>query len=274
MTVRPALRARPTALDFAGAVLDPGSFHSWDEPPEPAPGPGAYADAVAEARARSGADESIRTGEGRVSGHRVAVLLGEFGFLAGSIGTAAANRLVAAIRRATAERLPLLAAPASGGTRMQEGTPAFVRMIDLTAAIVAHKAAGLPYLVHLRHPTTGGVFASWGSLGQVTTAEPGALIGFLGPRVYEELYGSPFPEHVQRAENLYRRGVIDAVLTTTELRRFLADTLDLLTGDRAAAPSTEAEPAAPARPAPDVWQSVGRTREPDRIGLADLLRAA
>ena len=107
-------------------------------------------------------------------------MLGEFAFLAGSIGRAAADRLVAAIERATIERLPLVAGPVSGGTRMQEGTPAFVQMVRISQAVAAHKAAGLPYLVYLRHPTTGGVMASWGSLGQVTAAEPGALVGFLG----------------------------------------------------------------------------------------------
>ena len=89
---------------------------------------------------------------------------------------------------------------------MQEGTAAFVQMVRISAAVAAHKAAGLPYLVYLRHPTTGGVMASWGSLGHITVAEPGALVGFLGPRVYEALYGEPFPEGVQTAENLYAHG--------------------------------------------------------------------
>ena len=80
---------------------------------------------------------------------------------------------------------------------MQEGTTAFLQMVKITAAVVAHKSAHLPYLVYLRDPTTGGVFASWGSLGHVTFAEPGALVGFLGPRVYEALYGNPFPTGVQ-----------------------------------------------------------------------------
>ena len=106
--------------------------------------------------------------------------MGEFGFLAGSIGVDAANRLVTAIERATAEGLPLLAGPISGGTRMQEGTPAFVQMVRISQAVMAHKAAGLPYLVYLRNPTTGGVMASWGSLGHVTVAEPGALVGLPG----------------------------------------------------------------------------------------------
>ena len=120
-------------------------------------------------------DEAIITGEGTLRGRRVAVVAGEFGFLAGSIGVAAAERLIAAVERATEEGLPLLAAPVSGGTRMQEGTVAFLQMIGITAAIARHKEAGLPYLVYLRDPTFGGVLASWGSLGHVTIAEPGAL---------------------------------------------------------------------------------------------------
>lgn len=92
---------------------------------------------------------------------------------------------------------------------MQEGTVAFVQMVKIAGAVAAHKSAGHPYLVYLRNPTMGGVFASWGSLGHMTFAEPGALIGFLGPRVYEALYDRPFPEGVQTAENLYRNGVID-----------------------------------------------------------------
>ena len=155
-------------------------------------------------------------------GRRIGVLVGEFGFLAGSIGRAAADRIVAGIERATREGLPLVAAPVSGGTRMQEGTPAFVQMVRISAAVAAHRTAGLPYLVYLRHPTTGGVMASWGSLGHVTVAEPGALVGFLGPRVYEALYGKPFPSDVQTSENLYAHGIIDAVLPPDEI----ADILD------------------------------------------------
>ncbi|MFD0777114.1 carboxyl transferase domain-containing protein, partial [Streptomonospora algeriensis] len=169
----------------------------------------------------------------------------EFGFLAGSIGVAAAERLTEAVERATAERLPLLAAPASGGTRMQEGTVAFLAMVKISAAIAAHKAAGLPYLVYLRHPTTGGVLASWGSQGHVTVAEPGALIGFLGPRVYEQLYGRPFPEGVQSAENLYRRGLVDAVLAVEDLPATAERALNVLLARADALPAAPAPPEEP-----------------------------
>ncbi|MER7131669.1 carboxyl transferase domain-containing protein, partial [Streptosporangium saharense] len=111
---------RPDARALIDAFLDPGTWRSWDEPPvDPAPPGSGYAEELAQARARTGYDESVVTGEGLLDGRRVALVACEFSFLAGSIGVAAAERLTAAIERATAERLPLLAAPASGGTRMQ-----------------------------------------------------------------------------------------------------------------------------------------------------------
>jgi len=183
---------RPTRLSAAeliDLVLDAGSWTSWDVPPVREGISEEYAAELAAAAEKSGVDESVLSGEGLMHGRRVAVVVGEFGFLAGSIGRASADRLVAAIERSTREGLPLLAAPVSGGTRMQEGTPAFVQMVRISEAVAAHQVAGLPYLVYLRHPTTGGVMASWGSLGHVTVAEPGALVGFLGPRVYSALYG-------------------------------------------------------------------------------------
>ena len=207
--------SRLSAADLIDLVLDGGSWSSWDTPPDRTGVSAEYAAVLAAAEEKSGVDESVLTGEGLMHGRRVAVVMGEFAFLAGSIGRAAADRLVTAIERATREGLPLLAAPVSGGTRMQEGTPAFVQMVRITEAVAAHKAAGLPYLVYLRHPTTGGVMASWGSLGHVTVAEPEALLGFLGPRVYQALYGQEFPSGVQTAENLYAKGLIDAVARST-----------------------------------------------------------
>ena len=185
--------SRLSAAELIDLVLDEGSWSSWDVPPSYGEISEAYAAELAAARDKSGVDESVLSGEGLMHGRRVAVVMGEFRFLAGSIGRASADRLVAAIERATREGLPLLASPSSGCTRMQEGTVAFLQMVKIAAAVELHKQAHLPYLVYLRHPTTGGVFASWGSLGHVTAAEPGALIGFLGPRVYEHLYGEPFP---------------------------------------------------------------------------------
>ena len=205
---------RVSAADLIRAVVDPGTWRSWDEPIAEQRGAedAAYADALARARERTGLDEAVITGEGRIRGSRVAIVACEFGFLTGTIGVAAGQRLVRAVERATRERLPLLASPSSGGTRLQEGVAAFLQMVTVTAAVVEHKASGMPYLVYLRDPTTGGVLASWGSLGHVTAAAPGALIGFIGPRVYEALHGMPFPEGVQTAEHMHTHGVVDAVV--------------------------------------------------------------
>jgi acetyl-CoA carboxylase beta subunit/acetyl-CoA carboxylase alpha subunit len=266
-TARPHADARTMLAD----VLDSGSFTSWDTRPVDVPADADYTSVLQKARERSGVDEAVLTGEGRIRSRRVAVLVGEFAFLGGTIGVAAAERLTQAIERATAERLPLLAAPVSGGTRMQEGTVAFLQMVKIVQAIERHREAGLPYLVYLRHPTTGGVFASWGSLGHVTGAEPGALIGFLGPRVYQALYGEPFPDGVQVAENLYRLGLLDAVVAPRHLPEIAASALEVL-----CAPAIEIP--IPPPPAPETldhvpaWDSIQHTRRPERPGVRALLR--
>ena len=293
-----------TASQLLAALLDAGTYRSWDVAPtdvRPAPG---YAAELARARAATDRDESVCTGEGLLGGHRVAVAVSEFGFLGGSIGVAAAERLTLAVERATADRLPLIAAPASGGTRMQEGTVAFLQMVKITAAVAAHRAAGLPYLVYLRHPTTGGVFASWASVGHLTVAEPGALIGFLGPRVYEALTGAPIPDGVQTAENLFAHGLVDAVVPAGELAGYLTRALTAMAPPSAPTPAPAPGSApVPARTAPaaavpasapgaaaargpelggtplggsraSAWESVLITRRADRPGAADLIRAA
>lgn len=261
---------RLSAAELLAVVLDKDSYHSWDVPlPNDAADP-SYRRELDEARALTGCDESVLTGEGRINGRRVAIILCEFRFLAGSIGVAAADRLVSAVERATRERLPLLAGPASGGTRMQEGTLAFLSMVKITAAVRNHRRAGLPYLVYLRHPTTGGVMASWGSLGHVTVAEPGSLLGFLGPRVYEALYGTPFPEGVQTAENLYDKGLIDAVVPPGKLAGIVDRALTIL--DYTPSGPVAAPESAHARPGPaDAWTSIQISRRSRRPTLRHLL---
>ncbi|PTR28663.1 acetyl-CoA carboxylase carboxyl transferase subunit beta [Rhodococcus sp. OK519] len=266
-----------SARELIGQVFDADSYVSWDTAPldvSPDPKYRAELDAAA---AKSGVDESVITGTALLGGRRVAVIACEFSFLAGSIGVAAAERITTAIERATAEGLPLLASPTSGGTRMQEGTLAFVQMVKIAAAIAAHKAAHLPYLVYLRNPTTGGVFASWGSLGHVTIAEPGALVGFLGPRVYEALYGERFPEGVQTSENLYRNGVIDGVAGAKQLRELVDRALHVLVdpadADMAVADHV-AEHNLPDVPDIPTWQSVMISRRGDRPGIRELVRHA
>ncbi len=258
------------ARDLIDAILDDASFRSWDvAPTQPDPSP-EYADQLARATERAGVDEAVITGEGVLGGRRVAVAAGEFGFLAGSIGAAAGERLTSAIERATKEGLPLLVSPSSGGTRMQEGTPAFIQMVKIGQAVMEHRAAHLPYIVYLRHPTTGGVLASWGSLGHVTVAEPGALIGFLGPRVRELLIGEPFPEDVQTAENLSSVGVIDGVVPLDGVREMGIATLDILLSPQE--PRRHTSSVEPGKPG-TAWESVTATRRSDRPGLRELLTA-
>jgi acyl-CoA carboxylase subunit beta len=257
-----------SARELIEVVLDADSFESWDTLVQRNP---SYQDQLVAAEKRAGTDEAVLTGRGLMRGRPVAVIVSEFAFLGGSIGRAAAARITDAVLRATAERLPILASTASGGTRMQEGAPAFVEMVRISRALMAHKAAGLPYLVHLRHPTTGGVFASWGSLGHITVAEPGALIGFLGPKVYEALYDKPFPAGVQTSEHLAAYGVIDGVVEAADLPVLLDRALAVLV-DPPDAPTLERR-TGDLGPA-DGWDSVLRTRRPDRAGVRDLLRYA
>jgi len=255
-------------------TLDAGTFESWDQTPEYGQLDAAYREQLRQARERSGVDESVVTGQGRIHGYQVAVVVSEFSFLAGSIGAVAADRIVAAFEKATALGLPVLASPASGGTRMQEGTPAFVAMVRISAAVRAHREAGLPYLVYLRHPTTGGVMASWGSQGHITVAQPGALLGFLGPRVYETMYGEPFPEGVQISENLKRHGLIDAVVPLADLAGILVRALRILE------PSGAGTTFCP-EPVPDrvlnreeVWNAIEATRKPRRPGVRHFVKYA
>ncbi|MEU4453891.1 carboxyl transferase domain-containing protein [Nocardioides sp. NPDC023903] len=283
-----------TSAELIDLVLDPGTWTSWDTPPVHGELPEAYAADLVRARARAGTDESVVTGEARIAGRRVAVVLSEFRFLAGSIGRASAERLITAVERATREGLPLLAGPASGGTRMQEGTPAFVQMVRIAEAVTRHKAAGLPYLVYLRHPTTGGVMASWGSLGHVTVAEPAALLGFLGPKVYEVLNGRPFPSGVQVSENLFAHGLVDGVVPPDELAGLVDRVLTILDLRPEKSPTSAETSLASAEwsasdastdgsdasadgadfSAVDTWDAITRSRRADRPGARALLRIA
>src|SRR5690625_110256 len=158
---------RISLREVVDTVLDPGSLESWDgEPVQPDFG-AEYAAQLARAGERSTVDEAVITGAALLGGRRVAVIVGDFDFLAGSLGSVASERITLAFERATAEGLAVLASPMSGGTRMQEGTPAFLHMIKISQAVLAHRRAGLPYLVYLREPTTGGALASWGDRKRV-----------------------------------------------------------------------------------------------------------
>jgi acetyl-CoA carboxylase carboxyl transferase beta subunit len=289
------------AAEVIGAVAEPGSFEPWDEdviswdPLSFAAEAVPYARHLAEATATTGQSDSVVTGRATVGGRAVALVAGEFGFLGGSIGVASGERIARAFERALELRLPVLAVTASGGTRMQEGTPAFLQMIKAAAAVERFRDAGLPYVAYLQDPTMGGVLASWGSRATVTFAAPGARLGFSGPRVAELVTGSPFPAEVQRAEHLLDRGLLDDVFPLEELADRFGRVLTVAVGAHSVAatlglanpPVGAAETSAGAavtsagtgasRPSPasplagDAWSSVERSRRAGRPGARDLL---
>ncbi|MGO4958081.1 carboxyl transferase domain-containing protein [Luteococcus sp. Sow4_B9] len=262
-------RTRYDAREFVEMVADEGSFERWPSSPHRTSDPDYRID-LEKAREATGLDEAVLTGRAMLDGHPVALVVSEFGFLGGSIGHTTSDQILRAIERATDERLPLLMAPCSGGTRMQEGTTAFVQMIKIAQAAQAHRRAGLPYLVYLRHPTTGGVFASWGSLGQVTLAEPEALVGFLGPRAQEAISGTRIEEGVQRSENLFRLGIVDGVVPVGEVRPVWARVLKAL-GAPSVVPGTVQRGRSQLADAADPWEAVVATRHERRPGLAELV---
>jgi acyl-CoA carboxylase subunit beta len=241
-----------SARVFIAELTDPASFRAWLRPE---------------------CEHALLTGEATVAGHRVALVVGDFDVRGGSIGLTEAQEFTAALRRATRDRLPVVAAPASGGTRMQDGTPAFVQMVPMASAVLDHQRAGLPYVVYLRHPTTGGVMASWGALGHLTFGEPGALLGFLGPRAVEALSGDTIPRQVQSAENLFSHGLLDGVLDVSQLRATLTGVLKVLaTRGRGLdlSPPDSSQPAT----ALDPWTVVQASRDPGRDGVRELLACA
>ena len=152
----------------------------------------------------------------------------DFGFLGGSMGTAVGESLLAAARLAILQEAPLIVIPSSGGARMQEGVLSLMQMARTTIAVDELKEAGVPYIVLLTNPTTGGVTASFAMLGDIAIAEPGAVIGFAGPRVIEETIREKLPEGFQRAEYLRDHGMVDMVVHRRKLRETLSTLLSLL----------------------------------------------
>ena len=167
-------------------------------------------------------------GAGTLDGSDVVAAVQDFGFLGGSLGTAAGEAVITAMRTAVRRESPFIMFAASGGARMQEGIMSLMQMPRTTVAVQELRAAGLPYIVVLTHPTTGGVTASYAMLGDVHIAEPGALIGFAGPRVIEQTIREKLPEGFQRSEYLFEHGMVDMVVHRHELRDTLSRLCQML----------------------------------------------
>ncbi len=188
-----------------------------------------YTERLREGQAAVGAgNDALALAEGRIGGFAALVAAFDFGFMGGSMGVAVGEGLVAAARRAVEREAALIVVPASGGARMQEGILSLMQMPRTILAADMVKEAGLPYIVLLTDPTTGGVSASFAMLGDITLAEPGAVIGFAGARVIQETIREKLPERFQRAEYLLEHGMVDQVVPRGELHATLALLLSLL----------------------------------------------
>ena len=187
-----------------------------------------YSDRLREAATKSGEKEAILVAHGKLGGRPLVTGAFDFGFMGGSMGVGVGEGILAAARLAVLQEAPLLLIPSSGGARMQEGILSLMQMPRSVIAVEMVKEAGLPYVVLLTDPTTGGVSASFAMLGDITIAEPGAVIGFAGARVIEETIRETLPDGFQRAEYLLDHGMIDMVVARSELRETLIRLFRLL----------------------------------------------
>ncbi|WP_420470242.1 acetyl-CoA carboxylase carboxyltransferase subunit beta [Brevundimonas sp. FT23042] len=224
----------PTRLRF---TFDGGQYESIDTPDVPedplkfSDGK-PYRDRLNAARKAAGRKDTMAIGFGEIDGTEAVAIVQDFTFMGGSLGMAAGEAFIAAARAAVARNVPLVCFTAAGGARMQEGALSLMQMARTTLAIQELKAAQLPFVVVLTDPTTGGVTASYAMLGDVHLAEPGALIGFAGPRVIEATIREKLPPGFQRAEYLQEKGMVDKVVARGDLPQVLGQILSMLMGGK------------------------------------------
>ena len=219
------------------ALFDGGKFERIDVPDVPHDplkfkDQKKYADRLKDARTKTGEKDAVQVGLGKIGGRNSVIAVQEFQFMGGSLGMAAGEAVVTAGQTALAHEAPLIMVAAAGGARMQEGILSLMQMPRTTVIVQQLRERGLPYIVVLTDPTTGGVTASYGMLGDIHIAEPNALIGFAGPRVIQDTIKEQLPEGFQRAEYLLEHGMIDMVVHRHKLHEKLAQLLDLLMGGK------------------------------------------
>lgn len=258
-------------------LIDPDSFREYDAglastDPLQFADETAYRDRLLMLRSETGESDALVSGLARLNGHEVAIAVLDFAFLGGSMGVVVGEKLVRVAERARDRRLPLITVSASGGARMQEGMLSLLQMAKTSAAVQRLRDAGCPYISILAHPTTGGVFASFANLGDMIVAEPGALIGFAGPRVAEQIIGKKLPDGSHTAEFLYTHGMIDAIVDRREQRDFLSRALSVLMAPRSGhhrrGRSFRRRQSGPEIPA---WDAVQRARGSGRLTSSDYL---
>lgn len=222
-------------LQRLALLTEPGSFEEWDANLVSVDvlgftGTASYLEKLEENRKKTGAPEAILCGGARIGEHRVAIGLMDFNFLGASMGSVVGEKVTRLIERATRNRRPVVICCASGGARMYEGMFSLMQMAKTSGAVARHSDAGLPYITVLTHPTTAGVMASFATLGDVILAEPGALIGFAGPRVIKETTQQELPKGFQRAEFLLDHGLVDIVVPRKDLKAMIIRLLDFMLG--------------------------------------------
>jgi len=204
-----------------------------------------YVDRLKDARSRTGLQDAVKVGIGRLDGLMVTIGVQDFDFMGGSLGMAAGEAVIVGLETAVRRQTPFIMFAASGGARMQEGILSLMQLPRTTVAVQMLREARKPYIVVLTNPTTGGVTASYAMLGDVHIAEPGALIGFAGPRVIEQTIREKLPEGFQRAEYLLEHGMVDMVVHRHKLRSTIAALCRLLTKAPAAVADAGGQPSLP-----------------------------
>jgi len=219
-------------------LVEPKSFVEWDGRLRSVDalqfqGAESYVVKLKAAREKTGYEDAITCGRARIGPHDVALGVMDFAFLGASMGSVLGEKVTRLFERATELRLPVVISCASGGARMYEGMLSLMQMAKTSAAVGKHSRAGLCYIPVLTHPTTAGVMASFATLGDVIVAEPGALIGFAGPRVIKETTQQDLPEGFQRSEFLQKHGLIDIIVHRRDLKDTLVRLLTYLQGEPA-----------------------------------------
>lgn len=220
---------RVEAYDRVNRVADEGSFEEWNEElvgNNPLDYKG-YGEKIAALQLKTGLKEAVVTGKCTIEGSETVLCVMDGRFMMASMGQAVGEKITYAVERATQERLPVIIFTCSGGARMQEGITSLMQMAKTSAALKRHSDAGLLYISVLTDPTTGGVTASFAMEGDIILAEPGALIGFAGPRVIEQTIGQKLPKGFQRSEFLLEHGFVDRIVERSEMKKTLSDILKL-----------------------------------------------
>ena len=228
----PLAPASRFAMTFDDGAFDMISLPAIEDDPLKFRDSKKYSDRLRDTRSKTGLNDAIAVAAGKVNGYPCVIAAFDFRFMGGSMGRMVGNGIIAAANEAVSRKAALITVPSTGGARMQEGVLSLMQLPRTIVAVDKVRDAGLPYLVLLAHPTTGGVTASFAMLGDIQIAEPAAIIGFAGRRVIEETVREKLPEDFQTAEYLMDHGMVDAVVARSDQAAYIGKILDFLMGPK------------------------------------------